>query len=139
MKYRALLIIASVLVAGTAVAAGPHAKGGPPGPDIDKLAILLDLNDGQKQELDRIFTEQREAVEAKREAFRASGERPDRETVEASREAMRASTRAQLETVLTPAQLEKLDVLHEMRGDRREHHPGKHRRPDIDESNQESN
>lgn len=132
MNYRALFVIATVLAMGTAVAGGPHHQGGP---NIERLAILLDLDDYQAQEVERIMTEHREAAEAKREEFRASGERPDRETIEAHREEMRASLRAELETVLTAEQLEKLDVLHEMRGDRRAHKQG---RRDFDSTDDET-
>ena len=119
MTYRVLLIVAALLAMGTA-AADHHDKGGMRGPNMDRLATVLELDDSQKSEVERIMTEHRAAAQAQREAFRASGERPDRETIEAHREAMRASLRADLEGVLTAEQLEKLDALHEMRDEMRD-------------------
>lgn len=136
MTYRALTIIALMLAMGTA-AADDGGRRGDRGPDIDRLAIVLEMDDYQKQEVERIFTEHRETAKVKREEFRATGERPDRETIEAHHEEMRASLRAELETVLTAEQLEKLDALHEMRGDRRRGPPRhKHRR--VDDNDEES-
>ena len=126
MTYRTLLIVAAVLAMGTAAADGPRR---PDGPNIERLAVLLDLDDYQAQEVDRIMSEHRQAAEAKREAHRASGERPDRETIRAEREQMREALRTELATVLSAEQLEKLDVLREMRGDR---HPRRHPRRDFD-------
>ncbi len=135
MNHRAFIIVAFLLAASTAVADDSR-KGGPRGPDIDQLAIVLEMDDYQKQEFERITTEHREAAKARREAMRESGERPDRETMKAAREAMRADLRAQLGTVLTAEQLVKLDALQEMHRDKR---PGKNKRSrpaddDADES-----
>ena len=127
MTHRLALFVVLILAMGTAGADGMRHKG-PQGPDMDNLAILLDLDDHQKQEVERIMTEHRAAAEARREAHRASGERPDRETMEAQREAMRAGLQSELATVLSPAQLEKLDALREMRRDRQ---PRRHERRDI--------
>ena len=127
MTYRVALIVTLLLAMGTAGAEGMHHKRAQ-GPDIDHLAVVLDLDDYQKQEVERIMTEHRAAADARREAFRASGERPDRETMETQREAMRASLNEELATVLSAEQLEKLDALREMRRDR---HPRKHLRHDV--------
>lgn len=134
MTYRNLVVIALTLIAGTALADGPR-HGGHRGPDFDQLAIVLELDDYQKQEFERIVTEHRQAAMERREAHRASGERPDRETMQAMREQMHANLRTQLETVLTAEQLEKFDALKAMRGDRRpRHHPRDHERLDGEAS-----
>lgn len=125
MTYRTPLILALTLIAGTALADCPR-QGGMRGPDVDNLAVVLELNDQQKQDFERIMSEHHAAAQARREAHRASGQRPDPETREATREQMQASLRAQLETVLSAEQLEKLDALQAMRGDRRPRHH-KHR------------
>ena len=125
MTYRTLIVVTLTLIAGTALAEGPRPDG-MRGPDLDKLAIVLELDDFQKQEFGRIMSEHHEAAMARREAYRASGERPDRETIEATREQMQASLRAQLETVLSAEQMEKLDALRAMRGERPPRHH-KHR------------
>lgn len=138
MTYRTLAIVALTLTAGTALADCPR-QGGMRGPDTDNLAIVLELDDQQKQQFEQIMGEHRAAADARREAHRASGERPDRETIEATREQMRASLRAQLETVLSAEQLEKFDALRAMRGDRPpRHHPRRHERRDFDGSDEEA-
>ena len=135
MKNLALLIVAAMLAMGIAVAdEPPH----PRGPNIEQLATLLDLDDYQAQELERIMTEHRAAAEAKRDAYRASGERPDRATVEADREQMRESLRAELSTVLTAEQLEKFDALHEMRGNRPPPPPHGRRHGGFEDSGEET-
>jgi hypothetical protein len=130
MTYRTLAVIGLTLIAGTALADGPR-QGGPRGPDLDQLAIVLELDDYQKEEFGRIMTEHREAARARREAHRASGERPDRETMAAVREQMQANLHAELATVLSGEQLEKLDALKAMRGDRP---PRRHKNRDFDGS-----
>ena len=99
MTYRTLAIVALTLATGTAFADCPR-QGGMRGPDTDNLAIVLELDDQQKQQFEQIMSDHRAAAEARREAHRASGERPDRETIEATREQMRASLRAQLDDLL---------------------------------------
>jgi hypothetical protein len=134
MTYRTLVIVALTLIAGTTLADGPR-HGGMRGPDVDRLAIVLDLDDQQKQEVEQIMTAHRAAAEARREAHRASGERPDRETIEATREQMRASLHSQLANVLSVEQLEKFDAMRAMRGDQRPRH---HKRRDCDRYNEEA-
>ncbi|GEM_PF-1237286 len=117
------LIALFVLLAAVNATAEPGPRHDGPRMDIDKLAVLLDLDDYQKQEVDSILAAKREAAEAKREEFKASGTRPDRETMRAEHEAMRAATRDELAAVLTPSQLEKFELLmeqHRPRGPRRE-------------------
>lgn len=132
MTYRTLAVVALTLIAGTALADGPR-QGGMRGPDVDNLAIILELDDYQKQEFERIMTEHHQAAMERREAHRASGERPDRETMQAMREQMHSNLRTQLETVLSAEQLEKFDALKAMRGDRPpRHQPRHHQRHDFD-------
>jgi hypothetical protein len=58
MKLRVALI-ATALFASAVALAGPH---GGPGPDMDRMAILLDLNDSQKAEVQKILSEQHDKV-----------------------------------------------------------------------------
>jgi Spy/CpxP family protein refolding chaperone len=80
---------------------------------MDRMAILLDLDDYQKSEVQRIFDERREARRATRDAIRESGVRPSREEMETQRQQARENTRLQLQAVLTPEQMTKFDVLAE--------------------------
>ena len=80
---------------------------------MERMAVLLDLDDYQKAEVQRILEEQRSAARAAREAMRESGERPTREEMVARRQEAAANTLAQLQSVLTPEQLTKFEVLME--------------------------
>ncbi len=85
---------------------------------MDRVAILLDLDEYQKTEVQRILQEQRETARATREAMRDSGERPSREERMALREQMRDATMTQLQGVLRPEQITKFEVLREMARER---------------------
>ena len=111
------------------LAAIPANSAPPPRMDIDKLAILLDLDEYQQQQVESILTAQREAAEAHRDEVRASAERPDFEAMQAYREQMHDETLANLGSVLTPTQLEKFKVLMEMAP---QHGPRHHGHPDKD-------
>jgi Spy/CpxP family protein refolding chaperone len=103
-----------MLASGLALAQpGGHGPGHGPGLNIDKLEVLLDLDAYQKQEVEKILTEQREAMRAKREQLRDSKTRPSFEQMKAERDANQKEMRAKLEKVLSPEQLKKLDVLAE--------------------------
>jgi len=106
MKSLAYVVALSTLLAGIAAAQPPEA-----GERMDRMAVLLDLNDYQKSEMQRIFEEQRETFRAAHEAARESGERPSREEMQAQRQQARESLRSQLEAVLTPEQMTKFDIL----------------------------
>ncbi len=114
MKSLAYGIVLLIALAGVASAQPPE-----PGQRLDRMAILLDLNDFQKNEMQRIFDEQREARRATREAIRESGVRPSREERAAQRQQARDNLRAQLQAVLTSEQMTKFDVLAQDRRGRR--------------------
>ena len=120
MKRLNLIIAVLGLAAGAAVAQPP---GPPPGGrfDIDDLAILLDLDAYQKGEVERVLTEQREAMRAAREdatrrarrrsAARQPSERPSRDEMRARREQNREALFGKLQNTLTELQLTKLRIL----------------------------
>ncbi len=106
-----LLILPFVAAAAAAQPPGP-----PPGArmDIDRLAILLDLDPYQKGEVERVLKEQRDAMLAAREARAAEGaERPSFEDVRASREALQQETLTKLSAVLSELQITKFKLLTE--------------------------
>jgi hypothetical protein len=106
------------LIAIVGLAAGA-ASAQPPGPpagsrfDMDDLAILLDLDAYQKGEVERVFTEQREAQRAAREQREATtdDERPSREEMRALREQNREALFGKLQNTLTEQQITKLKIL----------------------------
>ena len=108
MKTRVALIAAAMLASAVALA-GPHQ--GPPGPDMDRMAVLLDLNDSQKAEVQKILNEQHEKLEAKHQELHASGTKPTREEREKFHEEMKQEITTKLQGVLTPEQIKKFDAL----------------------------
>jgi Spy/CpxP family protein refolding chaperone len=110
MKSRVALIAAALL--GSAVAlAGPHE--GPRGPDMDRMAVLLDLNDSQKAEVQKILSEQHDKLKAAHDQAHASGTKPTREERQKFHEEMKQEMTTKLQGVLTPEQMKKFDALTE--------------------------
>jgi hypothetical protein len=110
MKTR--LIATGLLLAASSVALAHRLPPGPPpGFDIDKLEILLDLDAYQKSEVQKILDSQRATMRAKREQLRSSEERPSFEEMRRERASAQAATRAQLAKILSEQQLKKFDVL----------------------------
>jgi hypothetical protein len=85
----------------------------PPYADIERLAVLLDLDAYQKTQVERVFTEQREGIQAERKAHESSGERPSFDAMRALREQSRAETITKLQDILTEQQITKLKLLME--------------------------
>ncbi|RPI58132.1 MAG: hypothetical protein EHM50_11075 [Lysobacterales bacterium] len=115
MKRLNLVLAVFGLAAGAASAQpfGPPPEGRF---DIDDLAILLDLDAYQKGELDRVLTEQREALRAERdraprEQSAASDERRSREDMRSRRDANREELLGKLRNTLTEQQITKLRIL----------------------------
>lgn len=117
---RLVAVLGLAAATGVAVAQPPGPSRGP-GFDIERLAILLDLDAYQKGEVERLLTEQREQARAARAARAEPRERPSFEDMQARREQARADLVTKLETVLTPQQITKFKVLTERpEGARRE-------------------
>ena len=108
MKSRVALIAAALLASAVALA-GPHE--GHPGPDLDRMAVLLDLNDSQKAEVQKIFDEQHQKLDAKHEELKAAGTKPTREERQKFHEEMKQDMTTKLQGVLTPEQMKKFDAL----------------------------
>jgi hypothetical protein len=117
-----MLIAALALVAGAALAqpprGGPGGFGGPgpggsPAERLERLTVLLDLDPYQKQEVERVLTEQREAMQAERKAHDTTTKRPSFADMQARREQTREDTITKLQNVLTEQQITKLKLLME--------------------------
>lgn len=93
----------------------------PPGPpshvrgagDIERLAILLDLDAYQKDRVQTILNEQREQLQALRRAHEETGERPSFEEMHAAREQAYNDTLTKLQSVLSELQMTKFKLLME--------------------------
>jgi hypothetical protein len=90
---------------------GPHGPHGPPGLDIDRLAVLLDLDPYQKGQVQQALTDQRNAMRAERQADKAAGTRPSFQDMQARRAQAEQDLIGRLGTVLSDAQITKLKVL----------------------------
>lgn len=99
------------LAAGSVLAQTP----GPPadaGADrMDRLAILLDLDEGQKAAVKKVFDEQFEQRAALRKEAKESGTRPTREQMQAKHEQMKQETIEKLRPILSDQQLTKFEAL----------------------------
>lgn len=116
-----------------AAVSGAAEKQAAPGPDraayLEKVSILLDLDAGQKVQLEQVLAEQRQQLHSQRQALReqarSSGQRPDFEQVRKQRLQAERELLDKLRPVLTDVQLRKFEVLRELTGPR--HGPGGHR------------
>jgi Spy/CpxP family protein refolding chaperone len=106
MKLVPYLIACSMLFVGIATAQPPRQEEA-----MERMAVLLDLDDYQRTEVQRILEEQRSAAKAAREAMRESDQRPSREEMAAHRQQAAESTLVQLQSVLTPEQITKFQAL----------------------------
>jgi Spy/CpxP family protein refolding chaperone len=109
MKLRVALIAGALLASAVALA-GPH---GGHGPDMNRMAILLDLNDTQKAEVQKILDEQHDKLDAVHAQQRAAGTKPTREERVKFHQELKQDTLAKLQGVLTPEQIKKFEVLTE--------------------------
>ena len=112
MKAPHLLTAILCATAGAALCQPPGLPAGGPF-DIERLAILLDLDAYQKNEVERVLQEQRDARIAAREERAESGERPSPEELRAQREQSREQLFGQLQNTLTELQMTKLKLLME--------------------------
>src|SRR5512138_250634 len=119
MKFRVALIAAAMLASAVALA---HPDHGPAGPDMDRMAILLDLNDSQKAQVQQIFTEQHAKMKAQFDQQHSAGTRPSHEDRAKFHEEMKQEMTSKLQAVLSADQMKKLDALMDHPQGRGGHH-----------------
>ena len=90
---------------------GRHGPPGPPGLDIERLTVLLDLDPYQAQQVQQALTDQRNAMRAERQSDKAAGTRPSFQEMQARRAQAEQDLIAKLSTVLSDTQITKLKVL----------------------------
>jgi len=128
MKTRTTIAALLLLVAGSVVA-GP--AGTPPGAGarhIDRLAILLDLDEGQKESVRQVLDAQFQQRADLWKKAEDSQTRPTREEMRSQHDQMRAETIEKLRPILSDQQMTKFEVLAEMGPGR--HHDKRHDRPE---------
>lgn len=118
MKTKVTLLAIAWLASGVAFAADPapdaRHHGMMRGPDMDRMALLLDLDAYQKTEVEKILKEHREQRRAQFEAAKASGARPSREEMKTRREQSKQELNTRLSGVLNETQMKKLEALREL-------------------------
>jgi hypothetical protein len=115
----------AVLAMGVALAQAQQKIRGPSPQMVEEIATELQLDDTQKNELKRVFEQQRQKMEQMREERKASGERPDREEMKAHREKMHQELVTEVRTFLTAEQVEKFE---QIMAERRARGPGERRK-----------
>lgn len=109
MKFRVALIAAAMLASSVALAHEGHS--GSPGPDLDRMAILLDLSADQKTQVQQIFQEQHDKMKAVHDQAQSSGTKPSREERQKFHEEMKQDINTRLQAVLSADQMKKFDAL----------------------------
>jgi hypothetical protein len=108
---KASLVALAALWAGAALAG---AEGGNRASHMEKLAILLDLTDAQKPQVESILQGAHAQMKALIEQTKAAGGQPDFQALHAARQQINQDTLARLSGVLSPVQLKKFQTLRQM-------------------------
>ena len=109
---KASLVALAALWAGAALAG---AGGGNQASHMEKLAILLDLTDAQKPQVESILQGAHAQMKALIEQTKAAGGQPDFQALHAARQQINQDTLTKLSGVLSPVQLKKFQTLKQMR------------------------
>jgi Spy/CpxP family protein refolding chaperone len=109
MKTRTLILAAAWLFSGLVYAdPPPHSHRGP---DMDRIALLLDLDDYQKSEVQKVLEAQHEQMHVTMEQERSGGQHPSREEMQARHEQLQKDTLDKLSSILNEQQLKKFAAL----------------------------
>jgi len=119
MNKRTSLVAALMLIAGSALADSP-APSTPSAPSadaaahgLDRLAILLDLDAGQKTAVKQVFDEQAKERKELWDKARESQTRPSHEEMHAQHEKMHKEMVEKLRPILSDQQMTKFEALSE--------------------------
>lgn len=111
MKLRTFLAFMACTLSASVFAQTPPP--GPPGPpmDMDRIALLLDLDSYQKSEVKKLLDAQRTAMQERRKQVQESGQRPSRDAMRAEREKAEKAMLESLQQVLNEQQIAKFKAL----------------------------
>jgi len=112
----------SMLLVALLASAALYAQSGPPPHDMaaheakmmDNLAVLLDLTDAQRPQVEAILKDEHAKIRQAMEQAHAGGAAPDHEKMKALHQQIHADATARLTPVLTPLQPQKFQILSEM-------------------------
>lgn len=127
-SMKAGLVALAALWAGAGIAQ-PPAPGNHPS-HIDSLAVLLDLTDAQKAQVQTVLQAEHAQMRTLFEQTRAAGGKPDFQAMKAAHQQISQDTVQKLSAVLNATQLKKFQTLQQMHAHGFGHpgHPG-HRPP----------
>lgn len=111
-SIKASILALAALWAGAALAQ-PAASSGRPS-HIESLAILLDLTDAQKAQVQTILQGEHQQMKALFESAKAAGGKPDFQAMHAAHEQISQDTLQKLSGVLNATQLKKFQTLQQM-------------------------
>jgi len=112
-SIKACVMAVAALWAGAALAQAPE---GPPSPakHIESLAVLLDLTDAQKAQVQTILQGEHAQMKALFEQAKAAGGKPDFQAMHAAHQQISQDTLTKLSSVLNATQLKKYQTLEQM-------------------------
>jgi Spy/CpxP family protein refolding chaperone len=124
---RAAVVALAALWAGAVLAQGPENAGH--ASHMDSLAILLDLSDAQKAQMQTILQAEHAQMRQLFEQAKAAGTKPDFESMHAAHQQINQDTLQKLSAVLSPTQLKKFETLQQMHEHMMHHGFGHHGGP----------
>lgn len=113
-SIKASVVALAVLWAGAALAQNPVA--GNHASHMESLAVLLDLTDAQKPQVQTILQGEHAQMRALIEQAKAGGGNPDFQALHAARTQIKQDAFTKLSGVLSPVQLKKFQTLQQMHG-----------------------
>lgn len=114
MKLRLIATALLCFAAGSVLAQPPGPRPGA-ADRMDNLAILLDLDAGQKVAVQKVLEEQHESMKTMHEQAKTSQQRPTREQMREQHEKLQTTTVEKLRAILSDVQLQKYQALMDMR------------------------
>ena len=111
MKARAIVAATLLLVAGSALAEAAWSPSGRGAPDLERLAILLDLDEGQKVAVKQVMDEQMQRRQEAWKKIQESQARPSREEMRVQHGQMRKETIEKLRPILSDQQMTRFEAL----------------------------
>jgi hypothetical protein len=111
MNLRTFFVALACTLSASVFAQMPPPR--PPGPpmDMDRMALLLDLDSYQKTEVKKLLDAQRAEMESRRKQVQESGQRPSRDAMRAERERSEKAMIDSLQQVLNEQQMAKFKAL----------------------------
>jgi hypothetical protein len=124
MKFLPQASIAALAALWACAALGQSAAATPHATRMDRLAVLLDLTDAQKPQVQSILEAEHAQMRALWQQVKSSGTQPDFQAMKAAHQQIAQDTVAKLSGVLNATQLKKFQTLQEMAHHRFGRHGG---------------